>query len=92
MLWVLSRITSVRLFSHNIGFYEELTKIIFQFSSNISSSETLTWAFAQTYQVSMKKHWVNTVKFLNFRTPENFAVIQTKSQNLLIFGLKMQME
>ena len=42
-LWVLIRIASPILMStHNIGFYEDLTKIIFQLSSNthlISSSD-----------------------------------------------------
>ena len=35
MLWVLIRIASAILMStHNIGFYEDLTKIIFELSSN----------------------------------------------------------
>ena len=42
MLWVLIRITSILMSTHNIGFYEDLTKIIFELSSNtqlISSAE-----------------------------------------------------
>ena len=38
MLWVLIRIASGDAFlmsTHNIGFYEEMAKIIFQLSSNI---------------------------------------------------------
>ena len=37
-----------------------------------------------------KDRFTTTVKYLNFRTPENFAVIylQTKRQNRLIFRLK----
>ena len=39
MLWVLiritTRLTSILMSTHNIGFYEDLTKIIFELSSNI---------------------------------------------------------
>ena len=38
MLWVLIRIASgeaILMSTHNIGFYEDLTKIIFELSSNI---------------------------------------------------------
>ena len=37
MLWVLIRIASeaILISTHNIGFYEELTKIIFELSSNM---------------------------------------------------------
>ena len=38
MLWVLIRIAfadAILMSTHNIGFYEDLTKIIFQLSSNI---------------------------------------------------------
>ena len=36
MLWVLIRIASeaILMSTHNIGFYEDLTKIIFELSSN----------------------------------------------------------
>ena len=46
MLWVLIRIASgsaILMSTHNIGFYEDLTKIIFELSSNthlISSAES----------------------------------------------------
>ena len=40
----------------------------------------------------MQQYSFNTVKFLNFQTPENFAVIYLKfkqrGKNLLIFWLK----
>ena len=52
MLWVLIRIASeaILMSAHNIGFYEDLTKIIFELSSNthlISSADfkTSTEAF-----------------------------------------------
>ena len=39
MLWVLIRIASpgeaILMSTHNIGFYEDLTKIIFELSSNM---------------------------------------------------------
>ena len=56
--------------SHNIGFYEDLTKIIFQLSSNthlISSSES------SKYQVTLNV-CCNTLKFkLRCLSIENFV-------------------
>ena len=48
--------------THNTGLYGELTKIILQISSDIFFFIEFTFY----------------VKFLNFRTPENFAVIYLK--------------
>ena len=53
--------------THNIGFYEDLTKIIFELSSNmhlISSAATMTFYLLEL--VGME----STVKFLNFRMQE----------------------
>ena len=73
MLWVLIRITSpsyvigahynrlteaILMSTHNIGFYEDLTKIIFRLSSNthlISSSVLFSLYFSG--QMSSEKRW-----------------------------------
>ena len=60
MLWVLIRIASaaeaILMSTHNIGFYEDLTKIIFELSSNtqqISSADNTFMFLYLTFQASI---------------------------------------
>ena len=78
MLWVLIRIASAILMStHNIGFYEDLTKIIFELSSNIIKyapyffcSHNCVWISVLQYvrrqiEELVRRNKNDTVKFLN---------------------------
>ena len=69
---------AILMSTHNIGFYEDLTKLICQLSSN--SSDFTVFLFSEhfcSYLPDFEELRL-TLKFLNFRTPENFAVIYLK--------------
>ena len=57
--------------THNIGFYEDLTKIIFQLSSNmhgISSSECVPTGYLQP--ILLKRN-IETLISLNYQIPSS---------------------
>ena len=55
--------------THNIGFYEDLTKIIFELSSNThlisSAGSYIKWVLAMNYPLAMQNQSVGLFKCLN---------------------------
>ena len=69
MLWVLIRIASL---THNIGFYEEIAKIIFQLSSNTH----FVCSYVQyTITVKKKKTLQNSCETETAKTSHNNSMV-----------------